>query len=94
VNNGRLILKISWAWMDLNSSISSPEKGHFRKQYLLRWISHIANHRTKDAQLWRPRRDQSYCNDEPKSAAWYFLPVNMVHSLWDGLRVKKASESV
>ena len=47
---------------------SSPEKGQLEKVFTVMGFTQIANHRTKDAQLWRQGGINLIANYEPKSA--------------------------
>jgi 4-hydroxyphenylpyruvate dioxygenase len=69
---------------------SSPEKGHLETVFTAMGFSHIANHRTKDAQLWRQGGINLIANYEPKSAAWYFAREHGSSACGMGFRVKNA----
>jgi 4-hydroxyphenylpyruvate dioxygenase len=56
-------------------------------------FTQIANHRTKDAQLWRQGGINLIANYEPKSAAWYFAREHGPSACGMGFRVKNAVQS-
>ncbi|MFT4808884.1 MAG: 4-hydroxyphenylpyruvate dioxygenase [Paraglaciecola sp.] len=56
-------------------------------------FTQIANHRTKDAQLWRQGGINLIANYEPKSAAWYFAREHGPSACGMGFRVKNAVKS-
>ncbi|WP_339720252.1 4-hydroxyphenylpyruvate dioxygenase [uncultured Paraglaciecola sp.] len=72
---------------------SSPEKGQLEKVFVGMGFTHIANHRTKDAQLWRQGGINLIANYEPKSAAWYFAREHGPSACGMGFRVKNAVQS-
>ncbi len=69
---------------------SSPHKGHLEKVFTVMGFTHIANHRTKDAQLWRQGGINLIANYEPKSAAAYFAREHGPSACGMGFRVKNA----
>jgi 4-hydroxyphenylpyruvate dioxygenase len=69
---------------------SSPEKGQLETVFTAMGLTHIANHRTKDAQLWRQGGINLIANYEPKSAAWYFAREHGPSACGMGFRVKNA----
>lgn len=72
---------------------SSPEKGQLEKVFSAMGFTHIANHRTKDAQLWRQGGINLIANYEPKSAAWYFAREHGPSACGMGFRVKNSVQS-
>ena len=72
---------------------SSPEKGQLEKVFICMGFTHIANHRTKYAQLWRQGGINLIANYEPKSAAWYFAREHGPSACGMGFRVKNAVQS-
>jgi 4-hydroxyphenylpyruvate dioxygenase len=72
---------------------SSPEKGQLEKVFTVMGFTQIANHRTKDAQLWRQGGINLIANYEPKSAAWYFAREHGPSACGMGFRVKNAVQS-
>jgi 4-hydroxyphenylpyruvate dioxygenase len=69
---------------------SSPEKGQLETVFKAMGFTMIANHRTKDAQLWRQGGINLIANYEPKSAAWYFAREHGPSACGMGFRVKNA----
>lgn len=69
---------------------SSPEKGQLEKVFSAMGFTMIANHRTKDAQLWRQGGINLIANYEPKSAAWYFAREHGPSACGMGFRVRNA----
>lgn len=69
---------------------SSPEKGQLETVFTAMGFTHIANHRTKDTQLWRQGGINLIANYEPKSAAWYFAREHGPAACGMGFRVKNA----
>jgi 4-hydroxyphenylpyruvate dioxygenase len=72
---------------------SSPKKGQLEKVFTVMGFTQIANHRTKDAQLWRQGGINLIANYEPKSAAWYFAREHGPSACGMGFRVKNAVQS-
>jgi 4-hydroxyphenylpyruvate dioxygenase len=72
---------------------SSPKKGQLEKVFTVMGFTQIANHRTKDAQLWRQGGINLIANYEPKSAAWYFAREHGPSACGMGFRVKNAVKS-
>jgi 4-hydroxyphenylpyruvate dioxygenase len=72
---------------------SSPDKGQLEKVFTAMGFTQVANHRTKDAQLWRQGGINLIANYEPKSAAWYFAREHGPSACGMGFRVKNAVQS-
>ena len=71
----------------------APEKGVVEPVFEAMGFSHIANHRSKDVQLWRQGRINLILNYEPKSAAWFFAREHGPSACGMGFRVKNAAEA-
>jgi 4-hydroxyphenylpyruvate dioxygenase len=72
---------------------SSPKKGQLEQVFTVMGFTQVANHRTKDAQLWRQGGINLIANYEPKSAAWYFAREHGPSACGMGFRVKNAVQS-
>ncbi len=71
----------------------APEKGVVEPVFEAMGFSHIADHRSKDVQLWRQGRINLILNYEPKSAAWFFAREHGPSACGMGFRVKNAAEA-
>jgi len=69
---------------------SAPEKGVLEPVFLTMGFIHVANHRSKDVQLWRQGGINLVTNYEPKSAAWYFAREHGPSACGMGFRVRDA----
>lgn len=56
-------------------------------------FTHVANHRSKDVQLWRQGQINLILNYEPRSAAWFFAREHGPLACGMGFRVKDASKA-
>ena len=71
----------------------APEKGMVEPVFEAMGFSHIADHRSKDVQLWRQGRINLILNYEPKSAAWFFAREHGPSACGMGFRVKNAAKA-
>ena len=69
----------------------APEKGVLEPVFETMGFAHIANHRSKDVQLWRQGGINLITNYEPKSAAWYFAREHGPSACGMGFRVRNAA---
>jgi 4-hydroxyphenylpyruvate dioxygenase len=69
---------------------SAPEKGILEPVFQIMGFTHIANHRTKDVQLWRQGDINLVANYEPKSAAWFFAREHGAAACGMAFRVRDA----
>ena len=72
---------------------SAPEKGVLEPVFQAMGFTHVANHRSKDVQLWRQGNINLVTNYEPMSAAWYFAREHGACACGMGFRVKDASQA-
>jgi len=72
---------------------SAPEKGVLEPVFQSMGFTHIANHRTKDVQLWRQGGINLIANYEPRSAAWYFAQEHGPAACGMGFRVRDARQA-
>ncbi len=56
-------------------------------------FTHVANHRSKDVQLWRQGQINLILNYEPRSAAWFFAREHGPLACGMGFRMKDASKA-
>ena len=71
----------------------APEKGTLEPVFEAMGFTHVANHRSKDVQLWRQGNINLITNYEPMSAAWYFAREHGPSACGMGFRVKDAAEA-
>ena len=71
----------------------APEKGMIEPVFEAMGFSHVADHRSKDVQLWRQGRINLIVNYEPKSAAWFFAREHGPSACGMGFRVKNAAKA-
>ncbi|MGB3455499.1 MAG: 4-hydroxyphenylpyruvate dioxygenase [Litorimonas sp.] len=69
---------------------SAPEKGVLEPVFESMGFTHVANHRSKDVQLWRQGGINLITNYEPKSAAYYFAREHGPSACGMGFRVRDA----
>ena len=69
----------------------APEKGVLEPVFQTMGFTHVANHRSKDVQLWRQGNINLVTNYEPMSAAWYFAREHGPSACGMGFRVKDAA---
>ena len=69
---------------------ASPEKGVLEAVFKTMGFVHVANHRSKDVQLWRQGNINLITNYEPKSAAGYFAREHGPSACGMGFRVRDA----
>ncbi len=72
---------------------SAPEKGVLEPVFQAMGFTQVANHRSKDVQLWRQGNINLVTNYEPMSAAWYFAREHGPSACGMGFRVKDAAEA-
>ncbi|WP_260483430.1 4-hydroxyphenylpyruvate dioxygenase [Sphingomicrobium flavum] len=73
---------------------SAPEKGLLEPVFEAMGFTHIANHRSKDVQLWRQGSINLLTNYEPESAAYYFAQEHGPGACAMGFRVHDAVEAM
>ncbi len=71
----------------------APEKGMLEPVFQSMGFSHVANHRSKDVQLWRQGGINLIANYEPRSAAWYFAREHGPSACGMGFRVRDARQA-
>ncbi|TCJ41428.1 4-hydroxyphenylpyruvate dioxygenase [Parafrankia sp. BMG5.11] len=71
----------------------APEKGMLEPVFQSMGFSHVANHRSKDVQLWRQGGINLIANYEPRSAAWYFAREHGPSACGMGFRVLDARQA-
>jgi 4-hydroxyphenylpyruvate dioxygenase len=69
---------------------SSPDKGVLEPVFEATGFAHIANHRSKDVQLWRQGGINLISNYEPRSPAWFFAREHGPSACGMGFRVRDA----
>ena len=69
---------------------SAPQKGVLEPVFEIMGFTHIANHRTKDVQLWRQGGINLIANYEPRSAAWFFAREHGAAACGMAFRVRDA----
>ncbi|MBW0144142.1 4-hydroxyphenylpyruvate dioxygenase [Sphingomicrobium clamense] len=72
----------------------APEKGLLEPVFEAMGFTHIANHRSKDVQLWRQGGINLIANYEPGSAAAYFAAEHGPGACGMGFRVRDAGEAM
>jgi len=71
----------------------APEKGLLEPVFVAMGFTHIANHRSKDVQLWRQGEINLIANYEPRSPAAYFAAEHGPSACGMGFRVRNASRA-
>jgi len=71
----------------------APEKGQIEPVFQAMGFRHVANHRSKDVQLWRQGQINLIINYEPRSAAWFFAREHGPSACGMGFRVKNAAKA-
>lgn len=71
----------------------APEKGVLEPVFETMGFTHIADHRSKDVQLWRQGGINLITNYEPHSAAWYFAREHGPSACGMAFRVRDAAEA-
>jgi 4-hydroxyphenylpyruvate dioxygenase len=71
----------------------APEKGVLEPVFASMGFTHVANHRSKDVQLWRQGGINLIANYEPKSAAWYFAREHGPSACGMAFRVRDARKA-
>lgn len=69
----------------------APEKGQLEPVFKAMGFEHVANHRSKDVQLWRQGQINLIANYEPRSAAWFFAREHGPSACGMAFRVKDAT---
>ncbi|MFV0645967.1 MAG: 4-hydroxyphenylpyruvate dioxygenase [Sphingomonadaceae bacterium] len=69
---------------------SAPEKGVLEPVFDMLGFTHIANHRSKDVQLWRQGEVNLITNYEERSPAWFFAREHGPSACGMGFRVRDA----
>lgn len=71
----------------------APEKGTLEPVFEAMGFQHVADHRSKDVQLWRQGGINLVTNYEPQSAAWYFAREHGPSACGMGFRVRDAADA-
>ena len=71
----------------------APEKGMLEPVFESMGFAHVANHRSKDVQLWRQGGINLIANYEPRSAAWFFAREHGPSACGMGFRVRDARKA-
>lgn len=71
----------------------APKKGMLEPAFEAMGFTHVASHRSKDADLWRQGGINLIANYEPKSAAWYFAREHGASACGMAFRVKDAAKA-
>ena len=71
----------------------APEKGVLEPVFRAMGFTHVADHRSKDVQLWRQGNINLVANYEPRSAAWFFAREHGPSACGMGFRVKDAAKA-
>ncbi len=71
----------------------APEKGTLETVFEAMGFTHVANHRSKDVQLWRQGGINLLTNYEPHSAAWYFAREHGASACGMAFRVRDVAEA-
>ena len=71
----------------------APEKGVLEPVFSAMGFTHVANHRSKDVQLWRQGGINLIANYEPKSAAWFFAREHGPSACGMAFRVRDARKA-
>jgi 4-hydroxyphenylpyruvate dioxygenase len=69
----------------------APEKGTLEPVFQSMGFAHVANHRSKDVQLWRQGGINLIANYEPHSSAWYFAREHGPSACGMAFRVRDAA---
>ena len=72
---------------------TAPERGILEPVFTAMGFVHIANHRTKDVQLWRQGGINMIINYEPKSPAAYYAAEHGPSACGMGFRVRDAGKA-
>jgi 4-hydroxyphenylpyruvate dioxygenase len=72
---------------------TAPEKGILEPVFASMGFVHIANHRTKDVELWRQGGINMIINYEPNSPAAYYAAEHGPSACGMGFRVRNAAEA-
>jgi 4-hydroxyphenylpyruvate dioxygenase len=71
----------------------APEKGVLEPVFEAMGFTHIADHRSKDVQLWRQGGINLLTNYEPHSSAWYFAQEHGPSACGMAFRVRDIAEA-
>ncbi|MGN6499572.1 MAG: 4-hydroxyphenylpyruvate dioxygenase [Tsuneonella sp.] len=71
----------------------APQKGVLEPVFQAMGFSHVANHRSKDVQLWRQGGINLIANYEPRSAAWFFAREHGPSACGMAFRVRDARKA-
>ena len=71
----------------------APEKGVLEPVFAAMGFTCVANHRSKDVQLWRQGGINLIANYEPRSAAWYFAREHGAAACGMAFRVRDAAKA-
>ena len=71
----------------------APEKGMLEPVFETMGFTHVANHRSKDVQLWRQGEINLIANYEPRSAAWFFAREHGPSACGMAFRVRDARKA-
>ena len=71
----------------------APQKGVLEPVFAAMGFTHVANHRSKDVQLWRQGGINLVANYEPRSAAWYFAREHGPSACGMAFRVRDARKA-
>lgn len=69
---------------------AAPERGVLESAFRAAGFTHIANHRSKDVQLWRQGKINFIANYEAHSPAWFFSREHGPSACGMGFRVRDA----
>ena len=72
---------------------SAPEKGLLEESFAAMGFTHVANHRSKDVQLWRQGGINLIANYEPRSPAAWFAAEHGPSACGMGWRVRDAAHA-
>ncbi|MEO8723239.1 MAG: 4-hydroxyphenylpyruvate dioxygenase [Sphingobium sp.] len=72
---------------------SAPERGMLKPIFEVVGFTHVANHRSKDVQLWRQGGINFIANYEPLSPAWFFAREHGPSACGMGFRVRDAKSA-
>lgn len=72
---------------------SAPERGILEPVFASMGFTHVANHRSKDVQLWRQGGINLIANYEPKSPAFFFSREHGPSACGMAFRVKDATKA-
>ena len=71
----------------------APHKGVLEPVFATMGFTHVANHRSKDVQLWRQGGINLVANYEPRSAAWFFAREHGPSACGMAFRVRDARKA-